>query len=170
MDILQEITRRFTARSFDGRPVDPGALERILESGRLAPSAKNRQTWRFIAVTREDMKHALSDAAYGDERLKSAGCVIVSCTTNIRYTMPNGQLSYPLDMAFALSHMIFQATHENLGTALLGTYNEKTVKELLTVPHAMRAVLLLAIGHSSDAAPVIIDRLPAERVISYEHW
>ena len=84
--------------------------------------------------------------------------------------MPNGQLSYPLDMAFALSHMVFQATHEKLGTALLGTYNETAVKDLLTVPHAMRAVMMLAIGHSSDSAPVIIDRLPFERVISYEHW
>jgi len=169
MDILDVIRSRSTAKSFDGGIVDPLAIDRILEAGRLSPSAKNRQAWRFIAVRREDLKKTLSDACYGDQRLISAACVIAACTTNIQYTMPNGQLSYPLDIAFAVSSMMLQAEHEGLGSSILATYDERSVKDLLTVPHAMRVVMLLAVGNSSDKQEYK-DRLPKERVISYDHW
>jgi len=169
MDILNVIRNRSTAKSFNGETIDSRVIDRILEAGRLSPSAKNRQAWRFVAVSSEETKKSLSDACYGDPRLIDAGCVIAACTTNIQYTMPNGQLSYPLDMAFAVSFMMLQAEHEGLGTALLATYDERTVKDLLTVPYAMRVVLLLAIGNSPEKQEYR-DRLPKERVISYDHW
>jgi len=169
MDILDVIRNRFTARSFDGKAVDPESLERILEAGRLAPSAKNRQAWRFVAVCRDDVRRTLAEACYGDDRVLDAGCVVAACTTNIRYTMPNGQASHPLDLAFAVAFMLLQAEHEGLGSAVLGTYDERSVKDLLTVPHAMHVVLLLALGHCPDEKPVT-ERLPKDRVISYDHW
>ncbi|MCK5736624.1 MAG: nitroreductase family protein [Spirochaetaceae bacterium] len=169
MDILEEIRSRSTVKSFDRGTIDAEAINRILEAGRLSPSAKNRQAWRFIAVRREEVKQSLSDACYGDSRIIDAGCVIVACTTNIQYTMPNGQLSYPLDMAFAVSFMMLQAEHEGLGTAILATYDERAVKDLLTVPHAMRVVLLLAVGNSSEKTEYK-DRLSKDRVISFDHW
>ena len=169
MDILEVIRSGSTARSFDGGSIEDEALERILEAGRLAPSAKNRQAWRFIAVRRDDAKKTLSDACYGDSRLSDAGCVIAVCTTNIQYTMPNGQASHPLDTAIAASFMMLQAEHEGLRTSILATYDETAVKDLLSVPHAMRVVLLLAIGNSSEKS-AYTDRLPKNRVISYDHW
>ena len=169
MDILDVIRSRSTAKSFTGGSIDSQAIDRILEAGRLAPSAKNRQAWRFIAVQREELKKTLSEACYGDQRLIDAGYVIAVCTTNIQYTMPNGQLSYPIDMAFAASFMMLQAEHEGLGSSLLATYDERSVKDLLTVPHAMRVVMLLAVGNSSEKQEYK-DRLPKERVISYDHW
>jgi len=169
MDILDVIRSRSTAKSFTGGSINSQVIDRILEAGRLAPSAKNRQAWRFIAVRREELKKILSEACYGDQRLIDAGCVIAVCTTNIQYKMPNGQLSYPLDMAFAASFMMLQAEHEGLGSSLLATYDERSVKDLLTVPHAMRVVMLLAVGNSSEKQDYI-DRLPKERVISYDHW
>ena len=169
MDILNVVRDRFTAKSFDREPVDDAVLDRILEVGRLAPSAKNRQAWRFIAIRRMETKEALAEACYGDPRVADAGCVIAACTTNIQYTMPNGQASYPLDLAFAVSYMGLQAQSEGLGTAVLATYDEDSVKDLLTVPYAMRVVLLLAVGRTSDTAP-IKNRLPKDRVISYDHW
>ena len=169
MDILEVIRDRFTAKSFDGGTLDDAALERILEAGRLAPSAKNRQAWRFVAVRSEEIKKALAEASYGDRRVADACCVIAACTTNIHYTMPNGQPSYPLDLAFAVSFMTLQAQEEGMGSALLATYDEDSVKDLLTVPHAMRVVLLLAVGRTSESRPYK-DRLPKDRVISYDHW
>ena len=169
MDILQILRDRATARSFNGRPVDPAALDRILEAGRLAPSAKNRQAWRFIAVSDSEAKNVLRNACFGDERIQQCGCVIAACTTNLQYTMPNGQPSYPLDIAFAVSYMSLQAVHEGLSSVIWSTYEEGAVKSLLTVPFAMRVVLLLAVGHSNDP-PAYSDRLPPQRVISHEHW
>lgn len=169
MDILAVLRQRFTARSFDGHPINPEKLERILEAGRLAPSAKNRQTWRFIAIRRPEIKQVLAKACFGDERILQSGCIIATCTTNIQYTMPNGQPSHPLDIAFAVSHMALQAVHEGLASAVLGSYDEQIVKDLLSVPYSMRVVLLLAIGNSDDKNEYV-NRLPRDRVISYDHW
>ena len=170
MEILEAIRQRFTARSFDGSEINGDVIERILEAGRMAPSAKNRQAWRFVAIRSEKNRNAVADACYGDERVASSGCVIAACTTNIQYTMPNGQPSHPLDLAFAVSYMDLQATQEGLGTAILGTYDERAVKDILTVPHAMRVVLLLAIGHTTDRKSSYRNRLPKDRIISYDHW
>ena len=169
MGILPEIKDRFTALSFDGSRVDESALERILEAGRLAPSAKNRQAWRFIAVTGDAKKGRLAEACYGDPRVSSAGCVVAACTTNVEYKMPNGHLSYPMDLAFAVSFMALQARHEDVDSAVLSTYDERAVREILTAPYGMRVGLLLLLGRA-ETKPTVIERLPKSRVLSREHW
>jgi nitroreductase len=169
MEILGEIINRVNASGFKKGPLDKNALERILESGRLSPSAKNRQPWRFIAVTDDDQKQKMSDACYGDQRIADAGCVIAACTTNIQYIMPNGQLSYPIDIGFAVSFMTLQAEHEGLGSAVTATFDEISIKDILSVPYTMRVVLLLAIGNKEENQK-LKDRFSASRIISYDHW
>jgi nitroreductase len=52
MDFADVVRTRSSVRDYDpARPVPRPALERILETGRLAPSAANRQPWRFIVVS-----------------------------------------------------------------------------------------------------------------------
>ncbi|MFW5743429.1 MAG: nitroreductase family protein, partial [Spirochaetota bacterium] len=115
MGLLPEIERRASVRSYTDEPVSQEALERILEAGRLAPSAKNRQSWRFVVVTDAGAREQIEDAAFGQEYVGKAPVVIAICTTNIEYKMPNGQLSYPIDLSIAASFMMLQATHEELG-------------------------------------------------------
>lgn len=169
MEVMKEIKDRFTPRHFDGRPIPRDVTDRILEAGRLAPSAKNRQAWRFISIEEEVKKKLLQDHCFGDERVGNAGAVVAACTTNIEYRMPNGQQSYPIDLAIAVSFMMIQAEHDDVSSAVLTTYDESAVKDLLTVPQAMRVVMLLLLGYTEDRKRPS-DRLPAARIISYNHW
>ena len=50
MEVLPEILQRRSIRSFASTPVGKDQMERILEAARLAPSAKNRQEWRFVVI------------------------------------------------------------------------------------------------------------------------
>ncbi|MFW5814938.1 MAG: nitroreductase family protein [Spirochaetota bacterium] len=169
MGLLPEIERRASVRSYTDEPVSQEALERILEAGRLAPSAKNRQSWRFVVVTDAGAREQIEDAAFGQEYVGKAPVVIAICTTNIEYKMPNGQLSYPIDLSIAASFMMLQATHEELGSCLVTTFREADVKSVLTVPYSMRVVLLLTVGHTSGT-PERLQRLPFDRIVSYNHW
>lgn len=169
MGLLPEIERRASVRSYTDEPVSQEALERILEAGRLAPSAKNRQSWRFVVVTDEDTRVKIEDAAFGQEYVSKAPVVIALCTTNIEYKMPNGQLSYPVDLSIAASFMMLQATHEELGSCVVTTFREDDVKSVLTVPYSMRVVMLLTVGHPSGS-PERLNRLPLDRIVSYNHW
>lgn len=169
MELLPEIVNRRSVRSFSDRPLDPVALDRIIEAGRRAPSAKNRQAWRFIVVQDEERRKELEDASYGQSYVGEAPAIIAICTTNIDYKMPNGQLSYPVDSGIASAFMIIQAAHEGLGTCPITTFREDDVKSLLSVPYKMRVVMLLLVGHPAEAGEVA-ERLPLDRVVGWEHW
>ncbi len=169
MDILPEILKRKSIHDFKIKPVDKEVIKRILDAGAKAPSAKNRQEWRFVVIQKDDVRKRIQDASFGQEHVGKAPVIITACTTNIDYRMPNGQLSYPIDLSFALSFMMLQAIHEGLGTCCISTFDEQEVKEILTVPFAMRVVLLLLIGHI-DKEPEPTPRKQSKRVFAFDHW
>jgi nitroreductase len=169
MEIMPEILNGTNARTFIPGSISEDCLNRILEAGRIAPSAKNRQPWRFIAVTKETLKETLSEHCYGDERLINCGAAILCCTTNIDYTMPNGQLAYPMDISFAASQMMFQARHEGLGAAIITTYQEPEIRSMFSVPYSMRVVAIVVVGQSQEKKNPY-NRHDKKRVISFNHW
>jgi nitroreductase len=169
MDILPEILERQSIKQYNSKPVEKSKIERILKAGHMAPSAKNRQEWRFIVVQKKALKEKIKDAAYGQEYVGQAPVIIALCTTNIDYIMPNGQLSYPIDMTFAASFMILQATREKLGSCCITTFDEPSVKRLLNVPYAMKVVMLLLIGYY-DTKPSRKMRKSLKSISSFDHW
>ena len=59
-DLINLIKSRRSIRSFEEKPVDKELLEEIIQAGRFAPSAKNRQPWKFIVITNRDFIDSLS--------------------------------------------------------------------------------------------------------------
>ena len=169
MGLLPEIESRCSVRSFTDEPVSEDQIARIVEAGRLAPSAKNRQSWRFVVIKDKDIRSRVSEAAFGQDFVSEAPVIVALCTTNIEYKMPNGQLSYPMDLSMAASFMMLQAVHEGLGTCLVTTFREEDVKSLLSVPYSMRVVVLLTIGHPGGRSEPA-GRLPLDRIVSHNHW
>ena len=169
MDILPEILRRKSIRNFKKDPIEKDKINRILEAGRLAPSAKNRQEWRFIVIEDEKKRAKIKDAAFGQEHVGQAPVIIAACTTNVDYRMPNGQLSYPIDLTFGVSFMCLQAVHEGLGTCCVTTFDEQEVKDLLSVPYGMKIVLLLLVGYAASE-PEPSPRKPLNAIASFNHW
>ncbi len=168
-EVLAEILQRRSARSFTDEPVEKEQLERILEAGRLAPSAKNRQEWRFVVVQKKEVREKLREAAFGQDFVTQAQAVIAVCTTNIDYRMPNGQLSYPIDLTFAAAFMMLQAVHEGLATRPITTFDEQEVRDILTAPFSMRVVILLLVGHAepvTEPSP----RKSLKQVTGRDHW
>ena len=169
MGVMPEIMSRYSCRDFIDKAIDNDAVTSILESARLAPSAKNRQAWRFVAITRKDMRDRIMEACYGQEHVGKAPCIVACCTTNIDYKMPNGQLSYPVDLGLAAGFIMLQAQHLGLGSCAITTFNEEQVKSVLTMPYLMKIVILVAIGHPAEIAPDR-QRLPPARVVSENRW
>lgn len=60
MQTLEAIAGRRSIRRFLDKPISKSILEQILHAGTLAPSAKNRQPWRFVVAQRE--KQGMLDA------------------------------------------------------------------------------------------------------------
>ena len=60
MDVMEAIKKRYSVRSYQDHVVETEKLESILEAARLAPSANNKQEWRFIVVQDKNIRQTMS--------------------------------------------------------------------------------------------------------------
>ena len=73
------IAERRATPSFDGKPIPPEDLRRILDAGLHAPSGYNIQPWRFVVVQSPEQKKRLRAASYNQAKVEEASAVIVAC-------------------------------------------------------------------------------------------
>ena len=169
MDVHKAIQSRRSIRTYDPRDVEEVKLIKVLESGRLSPSAGNRQERRFIVIRDAKKRQSLSEAARNQRFVAQAPVVIAACSVETEYTMSCGQLAYPIDTAIAVDHMTLSAVEEGLGTCWIGAFDEKKVKEILNVPDNVRVVALLPLGYPS-AIPLPTSRKSLDEIVMREKW
>ncbi len=168
MEVMEAIRTRRSTRSFQDRPVEEEKLRAVLEAGRLAPSARNLQDWRFVVVRDPDTRKRLAEAARNQEFVGKAPVVIAACGTS-DYVMTCGQPAYSLDVTIALDHMTLAAVAEGLGTCWIGAFYEDKVKEVLGIPERVRVVALLPLGYPVQGARST-PRKNLDEIVSYEKW
>jgi len=169
MDVSKAIISRRSIRAYESRGVEEDKLVRVLESGRLSPSASNRQERRFVVVRDAKTRQLLSEAARNQGFVAEAPVVIAACSVEKDYVMLCGQPAYTIDTAIAVDHMTLQAVEEGLGTCWIGAFDEKKVKEILKIPEDIRVVALLPIGYPS-AIPRPTPRKSLDEIVMHEKW
>ncbi|MEW5806843.1 MAG: nitroreductase family protein [Acidobacteriota bacterium] len=170
MDIYEIIKLRKSVRYFQPKDVPEEVITRLLEAARLAPSASNRQEWRFVVVRDAATRKALADASCKQRFVAEAPVIFVCCAETDNHVMACGQLCYPIDVAIAIDHITLCAVAEGLGTCWIGAFYEEPVKKLLGIPAHIRVVELLPIGYPKDPCPVRKHRLPLKEIVRYERW
>jgi nitroreductase len=169
MDIYDIIRTRKSVRSFDDRPVEPEKLNRLLEAAMLAPSASNRQEWRFVVVTDSKKRRRLAEAA-SQSFVAQAPVVLACCAETDHHVMRCGLPCYSIDVAIAIDHITLAAASEGLGTCWIGAFDSRSVKSILNIPGAVEVVELLPLGYPSDPTPVPKNRLMIEEIVYYNEW
>jgi nitroreductase len=169
MDVIEVIKKRRSVRSYTDKPVERDKIQRLLEAARLAPSASNRQEWRFVVVTDEKRRAALAEAANNQEFVAQASVVIAACAEHDGHVMRCGQACYPIDVAIAVDHMTLQAVAEGLGTCWIGAFYEDQVRQILGIPEEIRVVELLTVGYAAGS-PGPRSRLPLRQIAHWEAW
>jgi nitroreductase len=170
MNVIDAIRARKSIRSFLDKPVEDKKLHAVLEAGRLAPSAGNRQEWRFIVVSDRESRVKLGEAANGQSFVGEAPVVIVACAESDGHVMSCGQPSYPIDVAIALDHISLAAFELGLGTCWIGAFSEKKVKEILGIPEKIRVVELMPLGYASNASVKKKIRFDLQKIVKYNKW
>jgi nitroreductase len=170
MDVFKAIKKRRSVRTYLDKPIEEEKLNAVLEAGRLAPSASNRQEWRFVIVRDGEVRRKLGEAANGQSFVGKAPVVIVACAVTDGHVMSCGQLCYPIDVAIALDHISLAAVEKGLGTCWIGAFNEGKVKEILGIPEKVRVVELMPIGYPAIRTVKEKDRLPFNKIVKHDHW
>ncbi len=169
MTVHEAIQNRYSVRSYEDKAVEEDKLARVLEAARLAPSAGNRQEWRFVVVREVETRQKLTEAANGQAFVGQAPVVIVACAEGEQHVMTCGQLCYPIDVAIALEHLALAATEEGLGTCWVGAFKEDQVKKILDIPEGVRVVELMPLGYPAGS-PSPKRRLGLEEIVKWEKW
>jgi nitroreductase len=76
MDTFLAITSKRDTRRYADRPIPEKIEGRILDAGRLAGSARNRQPWRFLVVESADRREHIAEAVYAAENVRGAQLVV----------------------------------------------------------------------------------------------
>ncbi len=170
MTVEDAIKTRYSVRSYSERAVEAEKIHQVLEAARLAPSAGNRQEWRFVVVTDKNKRVQLAEAAAGQMFVSRAPCVIVCCAETDFHEMKCGQLTYTIDLSIAIDHMTLRAVELGLGTCWIGAFYEAEVKRILDIPEEIRVVELLPIGYPADKGQPRKKRHDLNKIASYENW
>ena len=146
MELEKVIRSRESVRDYEDEPVPEEKLERVLEAARLAPSASNRQPWKFVVVKEKSRRQKLAEAANGQAFVGEAPVIIAGVATRPEHIMSCGVPSHPVDLAIALDHMTLAAVDEGLGTCWIGAFSQDKAREILGIPDRYKVVALLPLG------------------------
>lgn len=149
-DILSLARERFSARKFTTEPVSEEDLAYVMECVRLAPSACNRQPWKWLIVRSEEAKAQLR-VCYDREWFKTAPMYIVGMK-NVEENWVRKYDDKPhgdIDVAIAAEHLCLAATERGLGTCWVCAYASNKMKKLFP-RDGFEAVVIIPIGHIAD--------------------
>ena len=169
MTVMEAIQNRFSSRAWKPYEVEVEKIEQLMEAARLAPSASNRQEWRFVVVRDAEMREKLAEASRGQRFVGEAPVVIVACAQGTGHVMTCGLECHPIDVAIALDHITLAAVELGLGTCWVGAFNADEVKRLLAIPPEVVVVALMPLGYPAEEAQAK-KRLPLEDIVMHERW
>ncbi len=135
MEFYQLIETRETIRNYDPeRKVPEEILKRILNAGRLAPSAANRQPWTFYLVSSDEMLPAIK-ASYPREWFQDAPHVLIVAGDKTKsWVRPyDGYNSIETDLAIAMDHMVLAAENEGVATCWIIAFDYAAIRKALNL-------------------------------------
>ena len=172
------ITGRRSIRRFTDRPVSHELLSRIVETASFAPSWKNTQITRYIAVEGE-AKAALAKCTSlfpGNGAIMESAPVVIAVTiiTGRRgyerdgsFSTPKGDRWQMYDAGIASEAFCLAAHEEGLGTVILGLFDEEEAAKLLNLPEGRQLAALIPVGYPAEA-PAAPRRKTVEELLSFQ--
>ncbi|MCX6560293.1 MAG: nitroreductase family protein [Candidatus Aminicenantes bacterium] len=168
------IEQRRSIRRFLPTPVEKEKILSCLEAARVAPSAENAQTWRFLVVDDSEAKDRLAKAAFsGIYRMTQFAAqapvlVLVLAKLDILANRLGKQIQgvpfFMLDLGIAGEHFVLQAEELGLGTCWIGWFNMRAARKEFRIPRKYKIVSLFALGYPASRPAKDRVRKPLEEI------
>ncbi len=165
MDFLDLVRERYSCRRYQPARVEQEKLDYVMECVRLAPSAVNRQPWKFRIVSGEADREALNQC-YAHRWFATAPVVIVaSVLHDEEWVRADGKRHGDIDLAIAVEHLCLAATEQGLATCWVCNFDAEHCRQLLSLPDNEEAAVLIPLGYAADEAKEK-KRKPMEEIVS----
>ena len=168
MNAINCIKERRSIRKFKDMEVSADAIASVVATAAYAPSWKNSQTTRYIAVLDKEIKDKLANECmmgfeYNVGTASGAPAMVVVTTLNNRSgyerdgsaTTSKGTHWQSFDAGIATQTFCLAAHEAGLGTVIMGIFDENKVAEVVGLPEGQSVSALVAIGYPAEepAAP-----------------
>ena len=171
MEFSNLIRSRYSVREYEDLPVQKDQLIKVLDAGRVAPSAVNFQPWHFIAVTKPEQMAKVHEAYPRGWFKKVKNCIVVCGDHNAGWKRQNdGKDHTDIDVAIAVDHMTLQATEIGLGTCWICNFNPKRLTEEFHLPPHLEPIVIISIGHPASKEIPVKKRKSLEEIVSWEEY
>ena len=150
MDFLELIKNRYSCRAYKALNVEKQKLDYILECVRFAPSAVNKQPWRFYIVSSEVDKAKLQQC-YNRDWFKTAPMyIIASVLHDEEWVRADGKHHGNIDIAIAVEHLCLAATEQGLATCWVCNFDAALCEEMFALPENEEPTVIIPLGYPAD--------------------
>lgn len=162
MNVTEAIETRLELKEYSSESVESEIKRAILDAGRLAPSGRNLQHWRFILIDSEDELSELASMSPSGRWVADADFAIAICTdpshSNLR------EQDHIIDAGRAITQMQLLAWEHGVASRIY-TVDEPAVSEYLNVPEKYALPLIAGFGYPTREVKGIKDRKPLEEIV-----
>ena len=173
MEALECLKTRRSVRKFTEQPVTKEEIEQVVAAAAYAPSWKNTQIARYIVVTDKEKKQRLADDCMMDFAGAPALVVLTMITGRSGYerdgsfSTSQGTHWQSFDAGVAAQTFCLAAHALNLGTVIMGIFDEEKVAQVVQIPEGQKVAALIAVGHPAEE-PMCPKRKDVETLVSFE--
>jgi nitroreductase len=170
MNLHELVETRKSVRGYDpDRPVSRELLERVLDAGRLAPSAKNLQPWKFLLISSPEMLSKVRPCYERDWFRQAPHILAVTGDRQTAWVRPSdGWNSLETDLGIAMDHLVLAAHAEGLATCWISAFDPAMLHEALGLGQTEEVFAITPLGYASaDAQTRPKTRKPLEEVVRY---
>jgi nitroreductase len=152
MDFKDLMQARHSVRSYKKELLSDESLNEILEAGRMAPTAVNKQPFVFVVVNHPDKLKELHEAYPPDWFGKVPQVIVICGDHNAAWKRGNdGKDHTDIDVAIATDHITLRAAELGLGTCWVCNFDAAKVSKALSLPEHIEPAVLLPTGRPEEA-------------------
>lgn len=169
MDFNEVIKDRYSCKKYSDKPLGKEKLERILEAGRVAPTAKNLQEQHIYVAQSEEALKKIDKAT--PCRYNAPVVLVVAFDKNNVFTYPGGKRDSGVeDAAIVATHLTLAAYSEGVDSCWLNFFNPDDLAKDLGLPENEEILMLLDLGYRAEDGqplPNHFSRKPLSETVSY---
>ena len=159
MDVSDAVETRIEIRSYRDEAVDDETKRAVLNAGRLAPSGRNLQHWRFILLDTDERLTGLAQRSPTGSWVAVAAFAVVICTD------PSYDF-HEIDAGRAVTHMQLVAWEHVVGSCIYTIGDPTAAAEFLELPDQYDLTLVAAFGHPEGEVQGRKSRKPLSEIAS----
>ena len=151
MNFEDIIRNRTSVRKFSNKKLETEKLNKILEAGRLAPTAKNNQPIKIYVVNSNEWIEKIDKATkcrYG------AQTVLIVCGNKDEAYHKGNYTTYEMDSCIIGTHMMLEATNLEVDNIWVESFDENILREEFNIPNELTPVLLMPLGYKTEDCPI----------------